>query len=50
MRVKSLHHVRFYIKDLDAQEAWGHDFGLVTEEKSANHLYMRTHGPHLTKR
>jgi len=31
-----------------AQEAWGHDFGLVTEEKSANHLYMRTHGADIT--
>lgn len=48
MRVKCLHHVRFAIKDLKAQEAWGHDFGLVTHELSDNHLYMRTHGEDVT--
>jgi catechol 2,3-dioxygenase-like lactoylglutathione lyase family enzyme len=44
MRLKCPHHVRFTVKDLDAQERFANDFGLITEEKSDDQLVMRTRG------
>ncbi|MFM2371204.1 MAG: hypothetical protein RIS85_926, partial [Pseudomonadota bacterium] len=44
MRLKGLHHVRFQVGDLDRQEAFANDFGLVTAERTPNRLVMRTCG------
>lgn len=44
MRLKGLHHVRFQVRDLDSQEQFCTDFGLVTAERTADRLVMRTRG------
>jgi catechol 2,3-dioxygenase-like lactoylglutathione lyase family enzyme len=44
MRLKALHHVRFQVRDLDKQEQFCTDFGLITAERSEDRLVMRTSG------
>lgn len=44
MQLKSLHHVTFAVRDLDRQEGFCHDFGLVTAERTDHRLVMRTLG------
>lgn len=44
MQLKALHHVKFHVRDLDKQEAFATDFGLITEERTADRLVMRTRG------
>lgn len=44
MRLKALHHVRFQVRDLDKQERFGTDFGLITAERTADRLVMHTRG------
>lgn len=44
MRLKAIHHVNFAVRDLDAQQAFGEDFGLVTEQRTDDRLVMRTRG------
>lgn len=44
MRLKGLHHVRFQVADLDRQERFCTDFGLVTAERTDERLVMRTRG------
>jgi len=44
MRLKGLHHVCFKVRDLDGLEAFAADFGLITAERSADRLVMRTSG------
>lgn len=44
MRLKGLHHVRFQVRDLDLQERFCTDFGLVTAERTDERLVMRTRG------
>ncbi|SLK08949.1 VOC family protein [Novosphingobium mathurense] len=44
MRLKGLHHVRFQVRDLDLQERFCADFGLVTAERTDERLVMRTRG------
>ena len=44
MRLKGLHHVKFQVRDLDLQEKFGSDFGLVIAERTDESLVMRTGG------
>lgn len=44
MRLKGLHHVCFQVRDLDSLESFATDFGLVTAERTADRLVMRTSG------
>lgn len=44
MRLRSPHHVRFQVTDLDQQQAFATDFGLVVEERTPGRLVMRTCG------
>jgi len=44
MRLKGLHHVSFQVTDLDRQEQFCTDFGLVTAERTDSRLVMRTRG------
>lgn len=44
MHLKSPHHVRFSVRDLDKQEKFANDFGLITEERTEEKLVMRTQG------
>lgn len=44
MRLRSPHHVRFQVTDLDKQEAFAIDFGLVVQERTSERLVMRTCG------
>ena len=44
MRLKGLHHVQFEVRDLDLQEKFCADFGLVTSERTADRLITRTQG------
>lgn len=44
MKIKCIHHVTFAVADLDKQEAFAVDFGLVTAEKRDDRLVMRTRG------
>jgi catechol 2,3-dioxygenase-like lactoylglutathione lyase family enzyme len=44
MRLKGLHHVRFQTGDLDRLEVFAQDFGLVTRDRTADRLVMRTRG------
>lgn len=44
MQLKALHHITFSVSDLDRQEAFCTDFGLVTAERTASRLVMRTLG------
>jgi catechol 2,3-dioxygenase-like lactoylglutathione lyase family enzyme len=44
MAIKCLHDVKFSVQDLDAQETFASDFGLVTSEKTDEHLFMKTRG------
>ena len=44
MQLKAIHHVTFAVTDLDRQEAFAHDFGLVTAERTDSRLVMRTRG------
>ena len=44
MRIKKPHQVRFSVSNLDAQEQFANDFGLITEERTDERLVMRTQG------
>lgn len=44
MQLKAIHHVTFAVSDLDRQEAFATDFGLVAAERSESRLVMRTRG------
>lgn len=44
MAVKALHHVRFAVKDLDRQEEFASDFGLIVTDRSDDRLVMKTRG------
>jgi catechol 2,3-dioxygenase-like lactoylglutathione lyase family enzyme len=44
MLLKGLHHVRFQVRDLDSIEGFARDFGLLTAERTAERLVMRTGG------
>lgn len=44
MLIRGLHHGRFQVSDLDMQEQFCTDFGLVVAERSADRLVMRTRG------
>lgn len=44
MLIKGLHHLRFRVRDLDRQERFCSDFGLVTAERTPDRLVMRTRG------
>ena len=44
MQLNALHHVTFAVADLDRQEAFCADFGLVTAARSADRLVMRSLG------
>ena len=44
MKLKGLHHVRFQVRDLDQLEAFAHDFGLVTAQRTGERLVLRTSG------
>lgn len=44
MHLKAIHHVTFAVKDLDRQESFAKDFGLVTVERTDDRLVMRTCG------
>jgi catechol 2,3-dioxygenase-like lactoylglutathione lyase family enzyme len=44
MRIKSPHHVRFQVPDLDKTETFAQDFGLLTVERTEQRLVMRTGG------
>lgn len=44
MPSKALHHVRFEVSDLDRQEEFATDFGLIVADRTADHLVMRTQG------
>ncbi|MEI8633521.1 VOC family protein [Vibrio sp. PP-XX7] len=44
MRLKCIHHATFQVRDLDKQEAFATDFGLVTQERTEQRLVMRTRG------
>lgn len=44
MQLKAIHHVTFAVTNLDRQEAFASDFGLVTAEKTESRLVMRTRG------
>ena len=44
MRPTRLHHVCFKVRDLDSLEGFATDFGLVTAERTADRLVMRTSG------
>lgn len=44
MRLKSLHHVKFQVTDLDQTEAFAQDFGLLTVVRDEQQLIMRTGG------
>ncbi len=43
MAIKCLHDVKFSVQDLDT-ETFASDFGLVTSEKTDEHLFMKTRG------
>jgi len=44
MPIKAIHHVRFAVEDLERQEAFASDFGLVVADRSDDRLVMRTRG------
>ena len=44
MRLKAIHHVTFAVKDLERQEIFAQDFGLITVERTDDRLVMRTRG------
>lgn len=44
MQLKALHHITFAVRDLDRQQAFCADFGLVVAERSDSRLVMRTLG------
>jgi catechol 2,3-dioxygenase-like lactoylglutathione lyase family enzyme len=44
VRINAIHHVRFAVRDLDRQEGFASDFGLITVERSEDRLVMRTCG------
>lgn len=44
MRLKGLHHVEFQVENFDTMEQFCTDFGLITAERSAERLVMRTGG------
>ncbi|WP_404478072.1 VOC family protein [Novosphingobium sp. BL-52-GroH] len=44
MALLGMHHLTVRSADLDATEAFAHDFGLLTVERSADRLVMRTGG------
>ncbi len=44
MQLKALHHVTFAVRDLDRQEAFCADFGLIRAERTDSRLVMRTEG------
>ena len=44
MAIKALNQVRFNVCDLDAQEAFAANFGLITQERTDEYLVMRTQG------
>lgn len=44
MQLKAVHHVRFAVRDLDRQESFAKDFGLITVERTDDLLVMRTCG------
>lgn len=44
MRIKSPHHVKFHVLDLDQTETFAQDFGLLTIERTDQRLVMRTGG------
>jgi catechol 2,3-dioxygenase-like lactoylglutathione lyase family enzyme len=44
MRIKSPHHVKFQVPDLDKTESFAQDFGLLTVERTEQQLIMRTGG------
>ncbi len=44
MQIEAIHHVKFAVADLDKQEAFANDFGLITAERSDERLVMRTRG------
>jgi catechol 2,3-dioxygenase-like lactoylglutathione lyase family enzyme len=44
MRINAIHHVRFAVRDLDRQDTFARDFGLMPVERSNDCLVMRTCG------
>jgi len=44
MPIRSLHHVSFTVPDIDKTQQFAEDFGLLTVEKSDEHLIMQTGG------
>ncbi|MFV0645448.1 MAG: VOC family protein [Sphingomonadaceae bacterium] len=44
MQLKAIHHVKFAVRDLDRQQAFAEDFGLITVDRSEDRLVMRTRG------
>lgn len=44
MATKALHHVHFEVRDLDRQEAFAKDFGLLVADRRDDRLVMRTRG------
>jgi catechol 2,3-dioxygenase-like lactoylglutathione lyase family enzyme len=44
MQLRAIHHVTFAVQDLDRQEEFAKDFGLVTVERTDTRLVMRTCG------
>ena len=44
MPTSPLHHFRFEVSDLDKQEKFAKDFGLIVEERTDQRLVMRTRG------
>lgn len=44
MAIRSLHHVAFSVTDIDKTQLFAEDFGLLTVEKSDDHLVMQTGG------
>lgn len=44
MQIRSLHHVSFTVEDIEKTQEFAQDFGLLTVEKSDDHVVMRTGG------